>query len=116
MLLPELHYAKALDSSPRTPGTPLTVVESLSHPSPELEEYLKPSRSAVASRPAARSSSAGSRMGVPMCTPAWAPPWSGTWRRATVSIVNQAGAPNGRPRSPTTSQISGNSNFVIGVS
>lgn len=28
-------------SEPKAPGTPLTVVESLSHPSPELEEYLK---------------------------------------------------------------------------
>jgi 3'(2'), 5'-bisphosphate nucleotidase len=28
-------------SSPQEPGTPLTVVESLSHPSPELEEYLQ---------------------------------------------------------------------------
>jgi 3'(2'), 5'-bisphosphate nucleotidase len=28
-------------SSAPTPGTPLTVVESLSHPSPELEEYLR---------------------------------------------------------------------------
>jgi 3'(2'), 5'-bisphosphate nucleotidase len=28
-------------SSAPAPGTPLTVVESLSHPSPELEEYLK---------------------------------------------------------------------------
>ncbi len=28
-------------STAPTPGTPLTVVESLSHPSPELEEYLK---------------------------------------------------------------------------
>jgi 3'(2'), 5'-bisphosphate nucleotidase len=28
-------------SSPPAPGTPLTVVESLSHPSPELEEYLQ---------------------------------------------------------------------------
>jgi 3'(2'), 5'-bisphosphate nucleotidase len=28
-------------SRPPTPGTPLTVVESLSHPSPELEEYLQ---------------------------------------------------------------------------
>jgi 3'(2'), 5'-bisphosphate nucleotidase len=28
-------------SSTPTPGAPLTVVESLSHPSPELEEYLK---------------------------------------------------------------------------
>jgi 3'(2'), 5'-bisphosphate nucleotidase len=28
-------------SSPPSPGTPLTVVESLSHPSPELEEYLQ---------------------------------------------------------------------------
>jgi 3'(2'), 5'-bisphosphate nucleotidase len=28
-------------SRPQPPGTPLTVVESLSHPSPELEEYLR---------------------------------------------------------------------------
>jgi 3'(2'), 5'-bisphosphate nucleotidase len=28
-------------STPRRPGAPLTVVESLSHPSPELEEYLQ---------------------------------------------------------------------------
>jgi 3'(2'), 5'-bisphosphate nucleotidase len=28
-------------SSPRPSGTPLTVVESLSHPSPELEDYLQ---------------------------------------------------------------------------
>lgn len=28
-------------SAPAAPGTPLTIVESLSHPSPELEEYLK---------------------------------------------------------------------------
>jgi 3'(2'), 5'-bisphosphate nucleotidase len=33
---PERIYSNA-----RTPGTPLTVVESLSHPSPELEEYLQ---------------------------------------------------------------------------
>jgi 3'(2'), 5'-bisphosphate nucleotidase len=33
--------AERIYSSPPTPGTPLTVVESLSHPSPELEEYLQ---------------------------------------------------------------------------
>lgn len=33
--------AERIYSSPAKPGTPLTVVESLSHPSPELEEYLQ---------------------------------------------------------------------------
>ncbi|HEX3236567.1 MAG TPA: 3'(2'),5'-bisphosphate nucleotidase CysQ [Gemmatimonadales bacterium] len=33
--------AERIHSSAAAPGTPLTVVESLSHPSPELEEYLK---------------------------------------------------------------------------
>jgi 3'(2'), 5'-bisphosphate nucleotidase len=33
--------AERIYSSPRAPSTPLTVVESLSHPSPELEEYLQ---------------------------------------------------------------------------
>lgn len=33
--------AERIYSSPPSPGTPLTVVESLSHPSPELEEYLQ---------------------------------------------------------------------------
>lgn len=33
--------AERIYSSPQPSGTPLTVVESLSHPSPELEEYLK---------------------------------------------------------------------------
>jgi 3'(2'), 5'-bisphosphate nucleotidase len=33
--------AERIYSSPAAPGTPLTVVESLSHPSPELEEYLQ---------------------------------------------------------------------------
>jgi 3'(2'), 5'-bisphosphate nucleotidase len=33
--------AERIYSSPAPPGTPLTVVESLSHPSPELEEYLR---------------------------------------------------------------------------
>jgi 3'(2'), 5'-bisphosphate nucleotidase len=33
--------AERIYSTPALPGTPLTVVESLSHPSPELEEYLK---------------------------------------------------------------------------
>lgn len=33
--------AERIYSSPAAPGTPLTVVESLSHPSPELEDYLK---------------------------------------------------------------------------
>jgi len=33
--------AERIYSSPRAHGTPLTVVESLSHPSPELEEYLQ---------------------------------------------------------------------------
>ena len=33
--------AERIYSSPRPSGTPLTVVESLSHPSPELEEYLQ---------------------------------------------------------------------------
>jgi 3'(2'), 5'-bisphosphate nucleotidase len=33
--------AERIYSSPPAPGTPLTVVESLSHPSPELEEYLQ---------------------------------------------------------------------------
>ena len=35
--------ARPSGSTPRppAPGTPLTVVESLSHPSPELEEYLQ---------------------------------------------------------------------------
>jgi 3'(2'), 5'-bisphosphate nucleotidase len=33
--------AERIYSTEPAPGTPLTVVESLSHPSPELEEYLK---------------------------------------------------------------------------
>ncbi|MGH7579600.1 MAG: 3'(2'),5'-bisphosphate nucleotidase CysQ, partial [Gemmatimonadales bacterium] len=33
--------AERIYSAPPAPGTPLTVVESLSHPSAELEEYLK---------------------------------------------------------------------------
>jgi 3'(2'), 5'-bisphosphate nucleotidase len=33
--------AERIHSSAAAPGMPLTVVESLSHPSPELEEYLK---------------------------------------------------------------------------
>jgi 3'(2'), 5'-bisphosphate nucleotidase len=33
--------AERIYSSPRPAGAPLTVVESLSHPSPELEEYLQ---------------------------------------------------------------------------
>jgi 3'(2'), 5'-bisphosphate nucleotidase len=33
--------AERIYSAAPTPGAPLTVVESLSHPSPELEEYLK---------------------------------------------------------------------------
>jgi 3'(2'), 5'-bisphosphate nucleotidase len=33
--------AERIYSSAAAPGTPLTIVESLSHPSPELEEYLK---------------------------------------------------------------------------
>lgn len=33
--------AERIYSTPPMPGTPLTVVESLSHPSPELEEYLQ---------------------------------------------------------------------------
>jgi 3'(2'), 5'-bisphosphate nucleotidase len=33
--------AERIYSSAPTPGAPLTVVESLSHPSPELEEYLQ---------------------------------------------------------------------------
>lgn len=33
--------AERIYSSAPAPGTPLTVVESLSHPSPELEEYLR---------------------------------------------------------------------------
>jgi 3'(2'), 5'-bisphosphate nucleotidase len=33
--------AERIYSSAAPPGTPLTVVESLSHPSPELEEYLR---------------------------------------------------------------------------
>lgn len=33
--------AQRIYSSAPAPGTPLTVVESLSHPSPELEEYLQ---------------------------------------------------------------------------
>jgi 3'(2'), 5'-bisphosphate nucleotidase len=33
--------AERIYSTPPSPGTPLTVVESLSHPSPELEEYLQ---------------------------------------------------------------------------
>ncbi len=35
------HRRSASIRPPRLPGTPLTVVESLSHPSPELEEYLR---------------------------------------------------------------------------
>jgi 3'(2'), 5'-bisphosphate nucleotidase len=34
-------WPERIYSSAPAPGTPLTVVESLSHPSPELEEYLK---------------------------------------------------------------------------
>ncbi|HEY8257358.1 MAG TPA: 3'(2'),5'-bisphosphate nucleotidase CysQ [Gemmatimonadales bacterium] len=33
--------AERIYSAAPAPGTPLTIVESLSHPSPELEEYLK---------------------------------------------------------------------------
>jgi 3'(2'), 5'-bisphosphate nucleotidase len=33
--------AQRIYSTAPAPGTPLTIVESLSHPSPELEEYLK---------------------------------------------------------------------------
>ena len=33
--------AERIYSTAPAPGTPLTIVESLSHPSPELEEYLK---------------------------------------------------------------------------
>ena len=33
--------AQRIYSSPHAPGQPLTVVESLSHPSPELEDYLR---------------------------------------------------------------------------
>jgi 3'(2'), 5'-bisphosphate nucleotidase len=33
--------AQRIYSRPQAPGTPLTVVESLSHPSPELEQYLQ---------------------------------------------------------------------------
>jgi 3'(2'), 5'-bisphosphate nucleotidase len=47
--------AQRIYSSPQAPGKPLTVVESLSHPSPELEEYLQ-------SIPVARRVKAGSSL------------------------------------------------------
>ena len=49
--------AERIYSTAPAPGTPLTVVESLSHPSPELEEYLK-------TIPVARRVKAGSSLKV----------------------------------------------------
>ena len=97
------------------PGTPLTVVESLSHPSPELEEYLK-------TIPVAQRVKAGSSLkfcwvaeGRADIYPRLGPTME--WDVAAGDCVYRQSGRNGERSSPLTYNKPDlrNTNFVIGL-
>ena len=102
-------------STAPTPGTPLTVVESLSHPSPELEEYLK-------TIPVAQRVKAGSSLkfcwvaeGRADIYPRLGPTME--WDVAAGDCVYRQSGRNGERSSPLTYNKPDlrNTNFVIGL-
>jgi 3'(2'), 5'-bisphosphate nucleotidase len=102
-------------SSHPKPGAPLTVVESLSHPSPELEEYLR-------TIPVARRVKAGSSLkfcwvaeGKADIYPRLGPTME--WDVAAGDCVYRQSGRNGERRSPLTYNKPDlrNPSFVIGV-
>jgi 3'(2'), 5'-bisphosphate nucleotidase len=97
------------------PGTPLTVVESLSHPSPELEQYLQ-------TLPVARRVKAGSSLkfcwvaeGRADIYPRLGPTME--WDVAAGDCVYRQSGPNGERSSPLTYNKPDlrNPSFVIGL-
>jgi len=109
-LAPQRIYSTALP-----PGTPLTVVESLSHPSPELEEYLK-------TIPVAQRVKAGSSLkfcwvaeGRADIYPRLGPTME--WDVAAGDCVYRQSGRNGERSSPLTYNKPDlrNTNFVIGL-
>jgi 3'(2'), 5'-bisphosphate nucleotidase len=97
------------------PGTPLTVVESLSHPSPELEEYLQ-------TIPVARRVKAGSSLkfcwvaeGRADIYPRLGPTME--WDVAAGDCVYRQSGPDGERQSPLTYNKPDlrNTSFVIGL-
>jgi 3'(2'), 5'-bisphosphate nucleotidase len=102
-------------SRPAAPGTPLTVVESLSHPSPELEEYLQ-------TIPVARRVKAGSSLkfcwvaeGRADIYPRLGPTME--WDVAAGDCVYRQSGPDGERQSPLTYNKPDlrNPSFVIGL-
>jgi len=102
-------------SRPPTPGTPLTVVESLSHPSPELEEYLQ-------TIPVARRVKAGSSLkfcwvaeGRADIYPRLGPTME--WDVAAGDCVYRQSGSDGERQSPLTYNKPDlrNTSFVIGL-
>jgi 3'(2'), 5'-bisphosphate nucleotidase len=102
-------------SRPAAPGTPLTVVESLSHPSPELEQYLQ-------TIPVARRVKAGSSLkfcwvaeGRADIYPRLGPTME--WDVAAGDCVYRQSGPDGERQSPLTYNKPDlrNTSFVIGL-
>ena len=102
-------------STPQSPGEPLTVVESLSHPSPELEEYLQ-------TIPVARRVKAGSSLkfcwvaeGRADIYPRLGPTME--WDVAAGDCVYRQSGKNGERPSPLTYNKPDlrNTSFVIGL-
>jgi 3'(2'), 5'-bisphosphate nucleotidase len=102
-------------SRPPAPGTPLTVVESLSHPSPELEEYLQ-------TIPVARRVKAGSSLkfcwvaeGRADIYPRLGPTME--WDVAAGDCVYRQSGSDGERQSPLTYNKPDlrNTSFVIGL-
>jgi 3'(2'), 5'-bisphosphate nucleotidase len=102
-------------SRPPAPGAPLTVVESLSHPSPELEQYLQ-------TIPVARRVKAGSSLkfcwvaeGRADIYPRLGPTME--WDVAAGDCVYRQSGPNGERHSPLTYNKPDlrNTSFVIGL-
>jgi 3'(2'), 5'-bisphosphate nucleotidase len=107
--------AERIYSSAPAAGTPLTVVESLSHPSPELEEYLR-------AIPVARRVKAGSSLkfcwvaeGRADIYPRLGPTME--WDVAAGDCVYRQSGRDGERRSPLTYNKPGlrNASFVIGL-
>ena len=107
--------AERIYSRPPAPGTPLTVVESLSHPSPELEEFLR-------TIPVARRVKAGSSLkfcwvaeGRADIYPRLGPTME--WDVAAGDCVYRQSGRDGERRSPLTYNKPDlrNPSFVIGL-
>jgi 3'(2'), 5'-bisphosphate nucleotidase len=107
--------AERIYSSVPAPGTPLTIVESLSHPSPELEEYLQ-------TIPVARRVKAGSSLkfcwvaeGRADVYPRLGPTME--WDVAAGDCVYRQSGRNGERPSPLTYNKPDlrNSSFIIGL-